>query len=186
MAVKAGAAVLGLAVAAALAPVAPGRLAPRARSSRCPAAAFLVPDARLRRRIRARARTIDAELADVLDLLRVAIAAGLSPKRALAEVGRRHPGTLAAELRRAAATAALGVPAATALADLERRSPAAGVPALVAALAASRAPRRAARPGAGGSGHPRPRGGGAADRWSAPRRPRRRSSSSSRCCSCRR
>ena len=81
----------------------------------------------------------------MLDLLRVAVAAGLSPGRALAEVGRRHPGVLAAELARAAAHAALGVPRADTYAELERRAPAAGVPALVAALAARRPPRRAAR-----------------------------------------
>jgi tight adherence protein C len=133
MAVKAGAATLGLGVAAALAPVAPGRLAPLLLLA-LPGATFLLPDQHLRRRARRRARVMDAEMADVLDLLRVAIAVGLAPKRALAEVGRRHPGLLAAELRRAAANARLGVPAARALAELERRSPAAGMPALVAAL----------------------------------------------------
>ena len=45
---------------------------------------------------------MEAELPDVLDLLRVAIAAGLAPRRALQEVGRRHPGLLAQELKRAA------------------------------------------------------------------------------------
>jgi len=66
----------------------------------------------------------------------------LSTGRALAEVGRRHPGTLAAELRRAAHAVALGVPAASALADLEHRCPAAGIAPLTAVL------RRAARHGA--------------------------------------
>jgi len=78
---------------------------------------------------------MEAELADVLDLLRVAIAAGLPPKRALAEVGRRHPGALARELRRVAGLTALGTPAASALADLKRRCPTGGVAPLVAALA---------------------------------------------------
>ena len=68
----------------------------------------------------------------MLDLLCVAVAAGLSPGRALAEVGRRHRGLLATELRRTAARAALGIP--RAYAELERRCPAAGIPALVAAL----------------------------------------------------
>ena len=45
-------------------------------------------------------RAMEDELADVLDLLRVAVEAGLPTGRALAEVGRRHPGLLAAELRR--------------------------------------------------------------------------------------
>ena len=64
----------------------------------------------LRSRARARARAIEAELADVLDLLRVAVGAGLTPWRALAEVGRRHPGVLAAELGATARRIALGVP----------------------------------------------------------------------------
>ena len=85
---------------------------------------------------------MEAELADVLDLLRVAVAAGLSAGRALAEVGRRHPGTLAAELHRAAHAVALGVPAGDALVALERRCPAAGIAPLTATL------RRAARHGA--------------------------------------
>jgi tight adherence protein C len=141
MAVKAGAAVAGLAGAVAMLPLAPGRTGLLILAA-APAAGFLAPDAGLRRRTRRRTRAIEAELADVLDLLRVAVAAGLAPGRALAEVGRRHRGVLAAELRRAAAHAALGVPAATTYDELERRAPAAGVAALVAAL------RRADRHGA--------------------------------------
>jgi tight adherence protein C len=133
MAVKAGSALLALAGAAVVAPGAPGRLAPVLLAT-APAAAFLAPDAWLARRARRRALTIAAELADVLDLLRVAIAAGLTPKRALAEVGRRHSGLLAAELRRAADQAALGIPSGRVIADLERRCPAAGIAALCAAL----------------------------------------------------
>jgi tight adherence protein C len=141
MAVKAGAAIAGLAAAVAALPLAPGRTSVLILVA-APAAAFLAPDAALRRRTKRRTQAIEAELADVLDLLRVAVAAGLAPQRALAEVGRRHPGVLAAELRRAAAQAALGVPRATTYEALERRAPAAGVPALVAAL------RRADRHGA--------------------------------------
>jgi tight adherence protein C len=74
------------------------------------------------------------ELADVLDLLRVAVDAGLSPARALQEVGRRRHGPLAAELRAAAARIDLGVPRAHVLEALERRCPAEGIPALTAAL----------------------------------------------------
>jgi tight adherence protein C len=133
MAAKTGAALLAmlatLPLAATLAPL-------------TAAGAFLTPDLLIRRRARARGETIDAELADVLDLLRVAVAAGLSPGRALHEVGRRHAGTLAAELDRAARGSALGVPLADALTGLERRAPAAGVAPLVATL------RRATRHGA--------------------------------------
>ena len=106
------------------------------------AGAFLAPDLLIRRRARHRDAIIDAELGDVLDLLRVAVAAGLSPGRALGEVGRRHHGTLAAELDRAAQATALGVPLADALAALQRRAPASGVAVLAGAL------RRAARHGA--------------------------------------
>jgi tight adherence protein C len=133
MAVKVGAAVAGLALAATLLPLAPGRTGLLLLVA-APAAGYLGPDAVLRRRARGRTRQIEAELADVLDLLRVAVAAGLAPGRALAEVGRRHPGVLAAELAKAAAHAALGVPRADTYAQLARRAPAAGIPALVAAL----------------------------------------------------
>ena len=133
MAAKVGAALVALLatlpLAAAIAPLAT-------------AGAFLAPDLLIRRRARSRRQTVDAELGDVLDLLRVAIAAGLSPGRALAEVGRRHGGTLAAELDRASCAVALGVPLADTLTALERRCPAAGVAPLAATL------RRAARHGA--------------------------------------
>ena len=66
---------------------------------------------------------MEAEQPDVLDLLRVAIAAGLSPRRALHEVGRRHPGLLAQELKRAADRADMGEPADQALDDLNARAP---------------------------------------------------------------
>jgi tight adherence protein C len=141
MALKAGSALAALAAAVALWPAAPGRTGVTLLVA-APTAGFLAPDVALRRRTVRRARAIEAELADVLDLLRVAVAAGLGPSRALAEVGRRHPGVLAAELRRAAAHAALGVARATTYEELERRCPAAGVPGLIAAL------RRADRHGA--------------------------------------
>jgi tight adherence protein C len=145
MAVKAGGALTVLLATAPLAPALPGRLgAPLCGA--VAAAAFLTPDAWLRRRALARARAIDDELADVLDLLRVAVGAGLTAGRALAEVGRRHPGVLADELRRAADAMALGTPAHAALAGLERRCPSAGVPPLVAVL------HRAARLGSPPSG----------------------------------
>jgi len=124
-----------------LVPVAPGRLG-IALLATAPVAGFFAPDLWLRRRARTRARAIEAEQADVLDLLRVAVGAGLGPWRALGEVGRRHPGVLASELCAAARRVALGVPADAALARLEGRCPAAGTRALTAAL------RRADRLGA--------------------------------------
>ena len=133
MAVKVGAALAMLGGALALLPAAPGRTGLTLLVA-APAAGFLAPDAWIRRRTGARGRAMEAELADVLDLLCVAVAAGLSPGRALAEVGRRHPGLLSGELRRTAAITALGIPRERAYRELERRCPAAGVPAVVAAL----------------------------------------------------
>ncbi len=136
----------GLAVVAGLASLpivtaAPGRLGIVVALA-APAAGYLWPEASLRHRAQRRKQAIEAELPDVLDLLRVAIAAGLAPRRALAEVGRRHPGVLATELRRAAARSALGEPAELTLDQLEARCPAAGIAQLTAAL------RRAERHGA--------------------------------------
>ena len=74
------------------------------------------------------------ELPDLLDLLRVAVEAGLPLGRAIAEVGARHGGTLAAEWRRAAAELALGVPRDRTLNALLRRCPATGMASLVAAV----------------------------------------------------
>jgi tight adherence protein C len=141
VATQAGLALICALVAIPFVPAAPGRLGP-ALLLIAPAAGFLAPEAALKRRATRRRRAIDAELPDVLDLLRVAIAAGLAPRRALAEVGRRHPGTLAAELRRAAARNQLGEPADHTLEHLQARCPAEGIPALVQAL------RRAERHGA--------------------------------------
>ena len=140
-AIRAGAALVALAAVLPLAWAAPGRLGP-ALVVLAPAAAHAAPGPWLWRRTRRRAAAVEAELADVLDLLRVALAAGLAPMRALAEVGRRHPGVLAAELRRVAGRRALGLPTATVLDELERRCPGDGIPALCAAL------RRADRHGA--------------------------------------
>jgi len=141
MALKAGAAVLALPLALTLAALLPGRLGLLAALGG-PLGAFLAPDLWLRRRARERGAAMADELADVLDLLRVAVAAGLTPGRALAEVGRRHPGVLARELRRAAQRLALGEPHDDALAVLEARCPLAGIRPLTAAL------RRAHRHGA--------------------------------------
>jgi tight adherence protein C len=140
-ALRAVAAVAGLLLALPLAASAPGRGGVLLLLAG-PGAGHLAPGAWLARRTRVRARRVERELADVLDLLRVAVAAGLPPLRALGEVGRRHGGLLAGELARAAARRALGVPAATVITELERRAPGEGVAALAAAL------RRADRHGA--------------------------------------
>jgi tight adherence protein C len=144
MAAKVAAAPVAALAALTLLPLAPGRLG-LALLAAAPFAGFFAPDLWLRTSARARARAIEAEQADVLDLLRVAIGAGLGPWRALAEVGRRHPGVLAGELGTAARRVSLGVPPDAALARFERRCPAAGTHALTAAL--RRADRLGAPPG---------------------------------------
>lgn len=131
--VRAGAGLLALAGGALHGGVLPGRLGLAALVV-APLAAREAPIAILRRRARARGARMSAELPDVLDLLRVCVAAGATPLHALAQVGARHPGELAAELGRAAARASGGLAFSTALDDLERRAPAPALPALTAAL----------------------------------------------------
>jgi len=140
MALKAGSLAATAAVAGLTAPWLPGRLGWLVAIV-LPALAFMAPDAWLRRRRLRRGQAMERELADVLELLRVALEAGLSIRRALAEVGRRHPGLLAAELGGAAARLELGVPHAAAVSALERRCPVEGMAAFTAAL------RRAERHG---------------------------------------
>jgi tight adherence protein C len=144
MAAKLGGVPAAALSALSVAPLAPGRLG-LALVAAAPFAGFFAPDLWLRARACARARVIEGEQADVLDLLRVAVGAGLGPWRALAEVGRRHPGVLAGELGAAARRVALGVPSDAAIARLERRCPAAGTHGLTAAL--RRADRLGAPPG---------------------------------------
>jgi tight adherence protein C len=144
MTVKLGGVPAAALLALTVLPLAPGRLG-YAVLAAAPLAGFAAPDLWLRSRARARARAIEAEQADVLDLLRVAVGAGLGPWRALGEVGRRHPGVLAGELAAAARRIGLGVPPEVALARFERRCPAAGTHALAATL--RRAERLGAPPG---------------------------------------
>ncbi len=132
-ALKAGGAAVGALTGLLLATTAPGRLGllvPPAAA----AAGYLALDVWLLLRTRARAQAIAIELPDVLDLLRVTLEAGMPPTRALAEVGHRHRGTLAAELARAATRSGLGVPRREVLAGLRRRVPVDGMGAVVTVL----------------------------------------------------
>lgn len=143
LAAKAGAATAAGLAALPVAAAAPGNLGlivPAAAAG----GAFAAPDLWLRRRIRARAARMQAELPDVVDLLRVALEAGLPVRRAVAEVGRRHGGLLAGELRHAAVLLSLGTLRRAALATLARRAPAPGVAVLIATL--ERAERTGAPP----------------------------------------
>jgi tight adherence protein C len=133
MALKCAAAVVAFVAAVPGAALLPGRLGPAAALA-APASAFLAPDAWLARVTRRRRAAMAAELPEVLDLLHLAVGAGLPAQRALSEVGRRRAGLLAAELHAAAARQALGEPHAQALERLARRCPLEGVAALVAAL----------------------------------------------------
>jgi tight adherence protein C len=141
VALQAGLAILATLVALPLATAAPGRLGLVVLIA-APAGGYLAPEIGLRKRADRRRRQIEAELPDVLDLLRVAVAAGLAPRRALSEVGRRHPGLLAHELARLTARMDLGEPVDAALSHFETRCPSHTIPPFVAAL------RRAERHGA--------------------------------------
>jgi len=143
MAVKGGAAVAVLLGGVPFASALPGRTGLLALAA-LPVAGFLAPDLLLRRRAARRAAAMTAELPDVLDLLRVALEAGLPTTRALAEAARRMPGPFARELGCAAARAELGVPRALALQELAARAPLEQVHALVSLL--GRADRHGAPP----------------------------------------
>jgi tight adherence protein C len=133
MAAKGGGGALGLALALPLGSALPGRLG-LLTPFVLPLAAFLGPDVWLRRRTRARGAAMALELPDLLDLLRVALGAGLSLDRALAEVARRDRGLLAREWRTAAVEIELGVPRERALAGIAQRCPCDGIVPLVRAL----------------------------------------------------
>jgi tight adherence protein C len=133
MAAKGGAGALGLLLALPLGSLLPGRLGLLAPFA-LPLAAFLAPDAWLRRRAHTRGEAMARELPDLLDLLRVALGAGLSLDRALAEVAKRDRGLLAREWRTAAVEIELGVPREQALDRLTERCPCEGIVPLVRAL----------------------------------------------------
>ncbi len=133
MALKGAGALIGALLALPIAAALPGRLGSIAIVS-APVAGFLAPDLALARRARRRAARMSREVADVLDLLRVAVAAGLPVGRALGEVGHRCSGPLADELRAAATRLALGATLDEVLAELVARAPIDAVVALVAAV----------------------------------------------------
>ena len=138
MAAKGAGALTALLAGAPLAVALPGRL-PFLAAVGLPVAGFLAPDALVARHARARARVMAAELPD---LLRVCVEAGLPLGRALGEVGGRHGGALAREWRAAAARIELGVSHTDALERLVARCPVPAVATLAAAM------RRAERHGA--------------------------------------
>jgi tight adherence protein C len=134
VALEGAGALVGLLLALPLAAALPGRLGIVLMLC-APTAGFLAPDVVLARRARGRAARVRHELADVLDLLRVAVEAGLPVGRALAEVARRCRGLLASEIGAAAVRMQLGTARPEALDALVARCPVDGVAALAAAIA---------------------------------------------------
>jgi tight adherence protein C len=141
LAAKVGAAIAAAATGVAAGAVMPGRLALLATVG-APVLGFLLPDLWLARRRAERFAAVRRDLPGLLDLLRVAVEAGLSLPEALAEVSRRSRAPLARLWGGVAAQVAVGVPLADALAAHRAEIPIAEVEAFTAALA------RAARHGA--------------------------------------
>jgi len=133
MAAKLVAAPLATLLALPLAAATPHRLAP-ALVVAAPLVGYFAPDLWLLRRAAERRQRAGRELPVMLDLLRVTIDAGLSLPAAIAEVGQRHSGPIAAEWRAVARQVSLGTPLAEALAAMVTRLPSPEVVALVAAL----------------------------------------------------
>jgi tight adherence protein C len=133
MAAKLAAAVAATVPGVVAGAAAPGRLGPLLVAA-APVAGFLAPDWWLARVAQRRATATRRELPGLLDLLRVTVDAGASLPAALASVGARAGGPLAAEWRAVGREVELGVPLAEALATTERRLPLPEVRALVAAL----------------------------------------------------
>jgi tight adherence protein C len=106
-----------------------------------PAAAFLLPDALIARRATARARALAEEAPELLDRVRLAAEAGLSPERALAAGAAHGDGPLASEVRTALAAGELGLSRDEAFARLTARCPIPEVRGLAALV------RRASRQG---------------------------------------
>ena len=108
IAAKLGGAGVGAVAALVLAAPAPGRLG-MLLAIAVPVAGFLAPDWWLARRARERAARVRRDLPALLDLLRVSIEAGLSPVAALAAVGSRSQGPLAARAREARLARSRGI-----------------------------------------------------------------------------
>ena len=122
---------------AAIAPVAPGRLAP-VLAVGLVAAGFLAPDAHAERAARRHRARLAAALPDALDLLAVGAAAGRAPARLFGEIAGGTEGALATELAITLAEIETGSPVAAALERLRDRTGASELGALAAALDRSR------------------------------------------------
>ncbi|MEA2386069.1 MAG: tight adherence protein [Thermoleophilaceae bacterium] len=141
LAAKAAAALGGAAAGVVAGTVLPGRLALLAALAG-PGLGFVAPDIWLARRRAERLAAVRRDLPALLDLLRVAVDAGLSLPEALAEVARRSRAPLARLWGGIAAQVAVGVPLGDALRRHRAELPIGEVEAFTGALA------RAARHGA--------------------------------------
>lgn len=141
MAIKALVALASAPFATAAATAAPGRLGALLLPG-IPVTAFFAPDLHLRKRTKARIRATRRDLPALLDLLRIAVDAGMTPAQAMTAVGRDSTSPLAAEWRAAADQVLLGVPFSEALEAVTRRLPAPELRAFAQAL------ERAAKHGA--------------------------------------
>jgi tight adherence protein C len=121
----------------AIAPVAPGRLAPFLAIGLL-TAGFLAPDAYAERTARRRRARLVEALPDALDLLAVGASAGRAPAALMREVAAASQGPLGTELAVTVAEIETGGPVESALARLRRRTGAVELGTLVAALERSR------------------------------------------------
>jgi tight adherence protein C len=137
LAAKFGAAVAATPPAVLLGALAPGRLG-WLLTVAAPLGGFMAPDLWLRRLATARAAAVRRALPELLDLLRVTVDAGVSLPAALAAVGDRASGPLAAEWTAVGREVALDVPLGDALAAMEARMPLPEIRMLVGALDRSR------------------------------------------------
>jgi tight adherence protein C len=103
-----------------------------------PAGGFLAPDLWLSRLLQRRTDAAVRELPDMLDLLRITIAAGMPPARALGVVAAEFGGPLAHEWRRVSAELSLGLSEEEAVTGLAARLPADEIHAFVRALTRAR------------------------------------------------
>ena len=133
MAIKALAALIATPIATATSAAAPGRLG-YALLTAIPAASFFAPDLRLRKRTKARIRATRRDLPALLDLIRVAVDAGMAPGRAMSAASSGSESVLAREFAVAATRTELGMPLTAALDGLTRRLPAAELGAFAAAI----------------------------------------------------
>jgi len=137
LAAKLAGGVLSLPVAAAAAPIAPGRLGPLVLIG-VPAAAFLAPDLLLERAARARRQRVSAALPDVLDLMATGAASGRSAGTLLGEAMRSASGPLRDELARAVAAIECGTSQEASLRALRERAAGGTLGTLAATLERSR------------------------------------------------